>query len=122
MVNKLQDGKVRWNQFHLENVYIDVVGNNLWQKKLVLKIIADRESILSNAIKHSSNDLIQGLANLKLIINKSFKAKLARIKVESEIKVYKQIIANLQVQDIAIKVIDVATRNHYIQLEKASGD
>jgi hypothetical protein len=70
-----------------------------------------------------------------------YEAKLAQTKVEGEIKVYKQIIsnleskvtalteqisqfneradhANLQVQDIAIKAIEGASRQRYFQLEK----
>lgn len=70
-----------------------------------------------------------------------YEAKLAQTKVEGEIKVYRQIIsnleskvtalteqiaqfneradhANLQVQDIAIKAIEGASRQRYFQLEK----
>ena len=76
-----------------------------------------------------------------LTLKYEYEAKLAQTKVEGETKVYKQIItnletkvtnleaqigqfteranqANLQVQDIAIKAIDGASRQRYFQLEK----
>lgn len=72
-----------------------------------------------------------------------YEAKLAQTKVDGEIKVYKQIISNLeskvttleeqigkfteranhatlQVQDIAIKAIEGASRQRYLQVEKTS--
>ena len=75
----------------------------------------------------------------KVTLKYEYEAKLAQTKVEGEIKVYKQIIANLeakvdnlemqigqfneranqanlQVQDIAIKAIDGAARQRYFQL------
>ena len=102
-------------------------------KDKVENFAAEKQQIILDA----ENNIAQ-----KLTSKYEYEAKLAQTKVEGEIKVYKQIIANLetkvtsletqivqiteranqanlQVQDIAIKAIDGAARNRYIQLEKA---
>jgi hypothetical protein len=89
-----------------------------------------------NAILIIERNITQNLTS-----KHEYESKLAQTKVEGEIKVYKQIIlnleakvanletqieqftdranqANLQVQDIAIKAIDGASRQRYIQIEK----
>ena len=112
--------------------------SNAEQELLMLKdkvqnFAAEKQQI----ILETENNIAQ-----KLTSKYEYEAKLAQTKVEGEIKVYKQIIANLetkvdsletqivqiteranqanlQVQDIAIKAIDGAARNRCIQLEKA---
>lgn len=89
------------------------------------------------AILENTNTITQ-----ELTTKYEYEAKLAQTKVDGEIKVYKQIISNLeskvtaleeqigkfteranqatlQVQDIAIKAIEGASRQRYLQIEKS---
>ncbi len=52
---------------------LEQIKKNKKSNKQEEKIIVDRKSTVSEAAKHSADDFIQGLANLKLIINRLFK-------------------------------------------------
>jgi RPA family protein len=54
---------------------LEQIKQNKKANKQEEKMIANHESTLSAAVKHSADAFIQGLASLKLIINKSLKDK-----------------------------------------------